>query len=734
MNKRIASLLLCFVMVFALIAIPTPAFADTSEHPEVTFTIKPDKTTAKPGDTITYQVFVGPVEKLRTAQFELVIPDELKYNGGSSPEGLTTKMNAFSAAYTSDTKIFVLTGGGGGYTSTEDTLLATITCTVKEGVAAGKKPVVTVINDEANFFFANSEDTYCTINYDPNGAMVTIAAAPKPATNITLNKSELTLTAGNSDTSLTATVTPNDSTDAVVWSSDTPAVATVNSATGEVTAVAPGEATITATAGTKTATCKVKVNCAHGSFTPFPEKDSNCTDKGWDAYKKCDLCGKLFDTNGNPIAEIPYRALNDDHDFDTTAWGYKEADGHAHVCSRNTAHHDTVVPHTAGPAATETTPQTCTECGFVMKPATGHIHHLTKVDKVDATCTVDGNKEYYECTCGKLFEDAAAATEITDHSSVVIPKTGHSYTVQNSDEAHKRSTAADCREFDTYWYTCANDATHSAKDDAAAADKFYNGEQGAHVYGNEWVDCGETGHAHKCQYHDAYDAVQPHTPDHEGGATYDYAVKCTDCGRVLEPQRVHGSIRIEVPFKLTVKKTGEMAPGQETFKFAVEKFGAPTTYTVVQDTVETNGEKTYEGKFIFTISDDQAGNLSEGFVIRQVKGNAEGWTYDETMFYAIPMFADSYDSVRGWVFLKFDENGQLEYNDPMEEIGFTNSFNAKMPVTPPAPQKPDTPPAPQKPESPKTGDGSMLGLSIALVIVSGAALMGTALYSRRKSR
>ena len=720
MNKRITSLLLCFVMVFALIAIPTPAFADPSEHPEVTFTIKPDKTTAKPGDTITYQVFVGPVEKLRTAQFELVIPDELEYTGGSSPDGLAAKLGAAAAEFTPSTKVYA-SYGAGEYTSTEDTLLATITCKVKEGVAAGKKPVVTVINDEANFFFANSEDKYCTINYDPNGAMVTIAAAPKPATGITLNKSELTLTAGDSDTSLTATVTPIDSTDKVVWSSSKTDVATVD-ATGKVTAVAPGEATITATAGTKTATCKVKVNCAHGSFTLFSEKDSNCTEKGWDAYKKCDLCGKLFDMNNAPLAEIPYRALNNDHDFDTTAWGYKEADGHAHVCSRNPAHHDAVVPHTAGPAATETTPQTCTECGFVMKPATGHVHHLTKVDKEDATCTTDGNKEYYECTCGKLFEDAAAATEITDHSSVVIPKTGHSYTVQNSDEAHKRSTAADCREFDTYWYTCANDATHSAKDDAAAADKFYNGEQGAHVYGNEWVDCGETGHAHKCQYHDAYDAVQPHTPDHEGGATYDYAVMCTDCGRELEPQRVHGSIRVEVPFKLTVKKTGEMDPGQETFKFVVEEFGAPVTYTLVQDTVETNGEKTYEGKFIFTIRDDEAGNLSEGFVIRQVKGNAAGWTYDETKFYATPVFVDSYESVGAWSFCKFDENNELDYNNPIREIGFTNSFNAKMPVTPPAP------------ETPKTGDGSMMGLSIALVIVSGAALMGTALYSRRKSR
>lgn len=732
MNKRITSLLLCFVMVFALMAIPTPAFADASVYPAVTFTIKPDKTTAKPGDTIAYQAILGPVEKLQSVQFELVIPEELEFIDGSCPGGLADKLGADTAKFAPSTKIYG-SYGDGEYTSTGDTVLVNFTCKVKAGVAAGKKPVIS-IKDQV---FADSVEGDYELNFDLNSSMVTIAAEEKPATNITLNKSELTLTAGDSDTSLIATVTPNDSTDAVVWSSSKTDVATVNSATGEVTAVAPGEATITATAGTKTATCIVKVQaapCNHGSFTPVPAKDSNCTDKGWDAYKKCDHCGKLFDMNNNPLAEIPYRDLNDDHDFDTTAWGYKEADGHAHVCSRNPAHHDAVVPHTAGPAATETTPQTCTECGFVMKPATGHIHHLTKVDKVDATCTADGNKEYYECTCGKFFEDAAAATEITDHSSVVLPKTGHSYTVQNSDEAHKRSTAADCREFDTYWYTCANDATHSAKDDAAAADKFYNGEQGAHVYGNEWVDCGETGHAHKCQYHDAYDAVQPHTPDHEGGATYDYAVMCSDCGRMLEPQRVHGSIRVEVPFKLTVKKTGEMDPGQETFKFAVEKFGAPVTYTLVQDTVETNGEKTYEGKFIFTIRDDQAGNLSEGFVIRQVKGNAEGWTYDETMFYAIPMFADSYDSVRGWVFLKFDENGELEYNNPMEEIGFTNSYSAKKPDTPPAPQKPDTPPAPQKPESPKTGDGSMLGLSIALVIVSGAALMGTALYSRRKSR
>lgn len=189
-------------------------------------------------------------------------------------------------------------------------------------------------------------------------------------------------------------------------------------------------------------------------------------------------------------------------------------------------------------------------------------------------------------------------------------------------------------------------------------------------------------------------------------------------------------IKIEVPFKLTVKKTGEMDPGKETFKFAIERFGATTEYVLVQDTVETEGEKTYEGKFIFTIKENQAGNLSEGFVIRQVKGNAEGWTYDETKFYAIPMFADTYTNVAGWSFLKYDENAELDYNNPIEEIGFTNSYSAKKPVVPSEPTEPTKPDDTIK--SPQTGDTSNMVLWIALLLVSGSAAIGTTVISRKK--
>ena len=78
-------------------------------------------------------------------------------------------------------------------------------------------------------------------------------------TNITLDKTELSLYTGDSET-LTATIEPGDATNkTVTWSSDKPGVAAVD-ASGKVTAKAAGKATITAMAdGGKTATCVVKV-------------------------------------------------------------------------------------------------------------------------------------------------------------------------------------------------------------------------------------------------------------------------------------------------------------------------------------------------------------------------------------------------------------------------------------------------------------------------------------------
>lgn len=86
---------------------------------------------------------------------------------------------------------------------------------------------------------------------------VTVVKGYVAVSSITLNKENLELVEGNSET-LTATVSPNDATDRTVsWSSSNDAVATVKD--GTITAVKEGEATITAKAGEKTASCKVVV-------------------------------------------------------------------------------------------------------------------------------------------------------------------------------------------------------------------------------------------------------------------------------------------------------------------------------------------------------------------------------------------------------------------------------------------------------------------------------------------
>ena len=105
-----------------------------------------------------------------------------------------------------------------------------------------------------------------TITATANGAsgitattLVTVNAIP--VTSVSLDKTTLALNVGNIG-ALTATVLPTDATNkAINWTSSNTSVATVD-ASGVVTAVAAGTATITATTvdGSKTATCAVTVS------------------------------------------------------------------------------------------------------------------------------------------------------------------------------------------------------------------------------------------------------------------------------------------------------------------------------------------------------------------------------------------------------------------------------------------------------------------------------------------
>ena len=86
----------------------------------------------------------------------------------------------------------------------------------------------------------------------------------KSATNVTLDKTALMLTTtGETKTgTLTATISPEDTTDQISWSSSNTAVATVNGngKDATVTAVGDGTAVVTVKVGSKSASCNVSVS------------------------------------------------------------------------------------------------------------------------------------------------------------------------------------------------------------------------------------------------------------------------------------------------------------------------------------------------------------------------------------------------------------------------------------------------------------------------------------------
>ena len=87
--------------------------------------------------------------------------------------------------------------------------------------------------------------------------VVTVSKRVIEVTSVTLNKESLELVEGEEET-LVATVLPDNATDkTVTWSSSAPDIAKVDG--GKVSAIKEGEATITAKAGTKSASCKVVV-------------------------------------------------------------------------------------------------------------------------------------------------------------------------------------------------------------------------------------------------------------------------------------------------------------------------------------------------------------------------------------------------------------------------------------------------------------------------------------------
>lgn len=160
----------------------------------------------------------------------------------------------------------------------------------------------------------------------------------------------------------------------------------------------------------------------HNYGTLVAATDSTCETQGHDAYYQCSLCNKYFDETKKEIDGVPLKELA----AHTGNWQSDVQNHwkHCTVCDKDVDR----AAHTPGAEATQTAPQTCTVCGYVIVPALSHTHTMQKTEAKAATCTEDGNVEYWHCTdpaCGKYYSDAEGKNEISALSATT-PKLGHS--------------------------------------------------------------------------------------------------------------------------------------------------------------------------------------------------------------------------------------------------------------------------------------------------------------------
>ena len=187
-------------------------------------------------------------------------------------------------------------------------------------------------------------------------------------------------------------------------------------------------------------------------------------------YKSCSACGAkgsdTFEAAGSP-----------NHDYQTV-WS-NDATSHWHECNKCQDKKD-VALHVAGDAATETTAQKCTVCGYVITPALGHTHNYS------LEWTNNANEHWHSCVGCSSVKDIEV----------------HSYT---------NACDAECN-------ICGykREITHS--------------------YKTEWIRNAEQ-HWYECSVCKDKTSVSSHTPG--AAATETTAQTCTVCGYVLKDALGH---------------------------------------------------------------------------------------------------------------------------------------------------------------------------------------------------
>lgn len=277
----------------------------------------------------------------------------------------------------------------------------------------------------------------------------------------------------------------------------------------------------------------------HGKLAHCDAVSPNCINDGNIEYWTDELCGKYFSDNAGKteIADIadPARGHSWDTAYDSNGTHHWHNCLNADCPITDNARKNGYSVHIPGAKATESTAQLCTECGYELAPAAGHIHnrHIMFVDAVPETCTADGAAAHYECSCGGLFKDALGTVSVTA-AELIIPA------------RHTYSTGLTSDNDENHFHICT-----VCNDRADISAHIYNGEvmtvqpseasEGVKVF-----TCSECGHTKT-------EAVP--RPEHKHSFAAEYSADasghfriCTDCNKKLDfSAHTYGEWQVTVP-------------------------------------------------------------------------------------------------------------------------------------------------------------------------------------------
>lgn len=530
--------ILTFIIIIAMtLSLGIPAFAATP----ATVTVASPTTAVNPGDTVDVAVTIADNPGM----------DVMKLKFSYDTAALTLKdieLGSVMGILTKNLdKAVALLEAAGTANATGNGTLVTLKFEVKSTAAAGNYTIGFLVSDAVN---RNEERvalttqagtvsvagpvTIYTVRFNANGGTGTMAdVTGVPAGAYTLPANGFTAPAGKQFKG---------------WStgaSGAVIAGTTYNVTGDVTLYAIWE--------NKTHTHTYNTTWSTDAANHWHE--CTCGDKKdlaahVDANKdhNCDVCGKKMSDHTGGTATCKDKATCTicgqkygdlaAHNYKTT-WSTDSAK-HWHECSVCGDKKD-VAAHTPGAPATETTPQTCTICGYVIKAALGHTHNFNQKNtsetylKSAATCTKkavyyysctcgekgtetfesgdlaahnyktewskDSTKHWHECSvCGNKKDEAAhtpgaAATETTPQTCttcgyVIKEAIGHvhSYTEKNTDAKYLKS-AATCTAKAVYYYSCSCGEK--------GTETFESGETLAHTWETKWAN-NDSKHWHEC--------------------------------------------------------------------------------------------------------------------------------------------------------------------------------------------------------------------------------------------